>query len=471
MILTVARKEFREIIRDGRIKWSALILAVMLVASLGTAGQRYADISAERASAQEVVNMQFAGQGEKNPHAAAHYGLYAFKPVTPLSFFDTGIGSYTGVSVWLEAHKQNDAEGEPARDTTAIARFGELTAAFTLQMLLPLLVILLAFPSFAGEREAGTLRQVLSMQVSPVQLFFGKALGAAAALSMFIGPILLLGLIGLAIAPGGAGYLGHGVVLILVYVVYALIFLFLTLAVSANVKSAQAALVVMVGFWAVSSFVLPRAASDMSRLLYPTPTAVSFQANIDEALQSGLNGVSPDTVVQQRQEQTLKLYNAETVEELPINFQGMIFDLQEKLGNEVFDKFYGELYNIFDQQTGLHQAFSLGSPRMATQLASMELSGTALTQHLEFTAQAEQYRRDLIEGMNRDITFNSAAGQADYRADSELWASIEPFAYQPAPLGTLLSRLGPSFMVMFLWLALSIAAGVLAVRKVKVTLG
>ncbi len=67
MILTVARKEFREIIRDGRIKWSALILAVMLVAALGTAGQRFADISAERAAAQEVVNMQFAAQGEKKP--------------------------------------------------------------------------------------------------------------------------------------------------------------------------------------------------------------------------------------------------------------------------------------------------------------------------------------------------------------------------------------------------------------------
>ena len=471
MILTVARKEFREIIRDGRIKWSALILAVMLVAALGTAGQRFADISTERAAAQEVVNMQFAAQGEKNPHAAAHYGLYAFKPVTPLSFFDTGISSYTGVSVWLEAHKQNDAEGEPARDATAIARFGELTAAFTLQMLLPLLVILLAFPSFAGEREAGTLRQVLSMEVSPVQLLFGKALGAATALSLFIGPILILGLVGLAFAPGGFGYLGHGFVLVIVYVIYALIFLFLTLAVSANVKSAQAALVVMVGFWAISSFVFPRAASDASRLLYPTPTAVSFQANIDEAMQSGLNGVSPDTFVQQRQEQTLALYKVETVEELPINFQGMIFDLQEKLGNEVFDKFYGDLYAIFDQQTGLHQMFSVGSPRMAMQLASMELSGTALTQHLEFTGQAEQYRRDLIADMNRDITFNSEAGRADYRAGPELWASIEPFEYKPASLATLLSRLGPSFMVMFLWLALSIVAGVLAVRKVKVTLG
>ena len=82
---------------------------------MATAAQRYMDISYERDSAQEIVNIQFASQGEKNPHAAAHYGIYAFKSVRPLSFFDTGISSYTGVSVWLEAHKQNEAEGEPAR--------------------------------------------------------------------------------------------------------------------------------------------------------------------------------------------------------------------------------------------------------------------------------------------------------------------------------------------------------------------
>ena len=266
-------------------------------------------------------------------------------------------------------------------------------------------------------------------------------------------------------------YVGHGIVIIAVYVIYALIFLFLTLAVSANVRSAQATLVAMVGFWAVSSFVIPRAASDVSRLLYPTPTAVSFQANIEEALQSGLDGVSPDTVVQQRQEQTLSLYNVEIVEDLPINFQGMIFDLQEKLGNEVFDKFYGDLHRIFDQQTSLHQAFSVGSPRMAVQLASMELSGTSLNHHLEFTRQAEAYRRELIEEMNRDITFNSEAGQADYRAGPELWASVPRFEYEPPSLGALLARLGPSFMVMFLWLALSIVAGVIATRKMKAMVG
>jgi len=471
MILTVARKVFTEVMRDGRIKWSAAIFAVMLLVAMATAAQRYVDISVERDSAQEVVNEQWRAQGEKNPHAAAHYGVYAFKPVTPLSFFDTGITSYTGVSVWLEAHNQNDAEGEPARDATAIARFGELTAAFTLQMLLPLLIILLAFPAFAGERENGTLRQVLSMQVAPHQLLFGMALGAAGAVAVFIIPILIVGLLALIVSPVGLVFLGHGAIMIAVYLIYGLIFLFLTLAVSATARTAKAALVAMVGFWAVSSFVFPRAAADLARLVYPTPTAVAFQQGIAGDMEMGLDGVSPDAAIRDLTERTLSLYRATTVAQLPINIQGMIFDLQEEFGAKVFDKHYSQLYSTLDAQRGIHEMFSVLSPRMAVQMASMELAGTSLDHHLFFTRQAEGYRRSLIKKMNNAITFNSEAGQANYRAGSELWGQVEPFKYEYPTLMSSLTRLGPSFMIMFLWLGVSIVTGLLAVRKLKVMVG
>ena len=86
MIGTIAAKELKEIMRDGRIKSSAAIIGVMLLAALATAAQRYLDISVERDSAQAIVTEQWLDQGEKNPHAAAHYGVYAFKPVTPSPF-------------------------------------------------------------------------------------------------------------------------------------------------------------------------------------------------------------------------------------------------------------------------------------------------------------------------------------------------------------------------------------------------
>ncbi|MDX2143841.1 MAG: DUF3526 domain-containing protein [Rhodospirillaceae bacterium] len=467
MIASIARKEFIAALRDGRVMWSAAIFAVMLIAALASAAQRYADISQERAAAQAIVNEQWQNQGEKNPHAAAHYGVYAFKAVTPLSFFDTGVSSFTGVSIWLEAHKQNMAEGEPARDATAIARFGELTGAFTLQMLLPLLVILLAFASFAGEREQGTLRQVLAMGVSPLDLLFGKALGAAAAVGLFIAPIMVLGLIGLAMAPDGLAFFGNGMVVAALYIIYAVIFLFLTLAVSAAADSSRTALVVMVAFWAVSSVALPKAASDAARLVHDTPTAIAFQRAVAADLETGVDGKSLDAQVNERREATLRLYKVDAVEKLPINFQGIVLGLQEQMSNAVFDKHFGQLNGLMLRQQGIFEAMSALSPRLAVQLASMELSGTSLGAHLDFAAQAEAYRRNLIDTMNKAMTMNSSGANPEYRAGPELWGQVGPFNFTHPGLTASLSKLGPSFMVMFLWLVASVIAAVMAVRKLK----
>ena len=98
------------------------------------------------------------------------------------SLVDTGIDPYVGVAAWLEAHKQNEFKYRPAQDRTAVQRFGELTAAEVLQVLLPLFIVLMTFSAFSGEREQGTLRQLLSLGVRPRELLAGKALGVAAAL-------------------------------------------------------------------------------------------------------------------------------------------------------------------------------------------------------------------------------------------------------------------------------------------------
>jgi ABC-2 type transport system permease protein len=50
---------------------------------------------------------------------------------------------------------------------TSLQRFSPLSMAFGLQILVPLLIVLLAFSAFTGERERGTLRQLLSIGVQP----------------------------------------------------------------------------------------------------------------------------------------------------------------------------------------------------------------------------------------------------------------------------------------------------------------
>ncbi|MBM3515710.1 MAG: DUF3526 domain-containing protein [Alphaproteobacteria bacterium] len=224
----------------------------------------------------------------------------------------------------------------------------------------------------------------------------------------------------------------------------------------------------MVAFWAVSSVVVPRAASDVARLTTALPTNIALQKAIASDLESGLDGKTPDQVINERKEATLRLYKVDAVEKLPINFQGMVFDLQEKMGNAVFDKHFGELNAAMDAQQGTFEAFSTLSPRLAVQLASMQLSGTSLASHQDYSRQAESHRRALIDTMNKAMTFNSSGANPTYRAGPELWAQVPTFAYTPPSFGQILSSLAPQLVVILLWLAGAIGAAVIAARRLKV---
>src|SRR5687767_484404 len=193
MITRIARKELTETLRDGRFRMAAAIVFALLLASIVMGAKHHRDVKRQHDLAQAETRDQWIGQPAKNPHSAAHYGVYAFKPKMLPAALDRGVDSFVGQSVWLEAHKQNEFKFRPAQDSTAVQRFGELTAATVMQLLIPLLIILLSFSTFAGEREQGVLRQLLSLGLAKTDLVWGKALGVASALGLLLIPAAILG--------------------------------------------------------------------------------------------------------------------------------------------------------------------------------------------------------------------------------------------------------------------------------------
>ena len=466
MIGVVARKELRATLREGRVLAGACVLLVLGAIAFTSGAVRYAALSRERAAAQALVQEQWNAQGEKNPHSAAHYGLYAFRPALPLSFFDPGVVPFEGVSIWLEAHKRNFATGRPADDMTDLARFGELSIAFVLQALVPLALILIGYPAFSQEREAGTLRQVLSSGISPLQLFAGKFLGLSAAFSMLIAPLLLLCIVALVVATGTL-WLREAAVLLAVYAIYSAMILALTLIVSARVASSRNALLILLGFWAITTFVLPRIAADAGRLGSPTRAAAELLRDIEADLATGLGGVSPASLVAKRREALLKLYEVQREEDLPVNFQGIVFGIQDDLGNAVYDKHFGSLERAVDAQVDVYEAMSLLSPRMAVSLLSQEVSGTSLANQRHFERGAETFRRRLMERLNQDITLNSRAGATDYQAGPDLWRQTGGYVYAPEPLAAALARSGGVLTVLMLWAVGLAALSVFTARRLQ----
>ena len=464
----IVRKEFTDVLRDGRFRWCAVLVGALLLVALGHGWVQGRNAQQEHAAAQATARDHWESQGEKNPHSAAHYGIYAFKPRLALSFIDEGVDPYTGTSVWLEAHRQNDFLLRPAQDATAAQRIGALTAAQVLQHLVPLLIILLTFGALAGERERGTLRQLLATGIGRRELALGKALGIAGALALLLVPAALVGAAALVVGSPGpaASPLARGAVLAGVYLAYFTAFLALSLAVSAWARTARTALVMLLGVWVVNGLVAPRVAVDLSKWLHPTPSALEFARNVEREMASGVEDISrPDRAA--LTERLLAEHGVERVEDLPVNEVGVYLQESEEFGNRIFDRNYGALWDTFERQGVVHEALAVVAPLLAVRTLSMGLAGTDVEQHRHFATAAEAYRRDLMRRMNGDLAENSRTGDT-YLAGPELWEETPPLDYAAPTLGWVLGNRILSILVLGTWLVGAILAAAARVRRAEV---
>ncbi|MBM3797921.1 MAG: DUF3526 domain-containing protein [Acidobacteria bacterium] len=469
MILRIARKEMTEMVRDGRFRAAGAIVFTLLAGALLLGWQHYREVSAQHAAAQKATRDQWLRQGKKNPHSAAHYGVYAFKPKVPLTMVDRGTDPYTGVAVWLEAHKQNEFKYRPAQDATAVQRFGELTGATVLQLLVPLLIVLLTFNAFSGERELGTLRQLRSLGVSQTDLARGKALGVAGALGLLLVPAALIGVVALTAASGQTDMIASAprmAWMTLSYLLYFAAFVGISLAVSASAPSSRSALIVLLGFWMFNGLIAPRAASDIAKAVRPAPSAFQFAQGIGKALQGdGHNSASARG--KRLEAELLKKYNVDKVEALPITLTGARLQDGEEHGNQVFDAAYSDLWKTFGEQEGVHRAVSVFAPALAVRSTSMAFAGADFPQHAHFAQAAEEYRRMIQRVMNEDIMKN-AGSTGVYMAGGDLWRKVPPFSYTAPDAGWVLARQSPSLAILALWCAAAGVAAMWASRRVQV---
>lgn len=470
MIRVIARREVREIVRDGRFIASAICVAGLLLVAIATGWAHYREVSAQHVRAQAETRRHWLGQPPKDPHSAAHYGIYAFKPRVPLALFDSGIDRYAGVAALLEAHKQNDFQFRPAQDQSTVLRFGELTAATTLQFVLPLLLLLLCVDAFAGERERGTLRLLVSAGAPPRSVAVGKLLGIVAALSLIVVPAAIAGGAALALASDAAfmaGAFGRGAVVAAIYAVYLTGVACTGLAVSGCTRTARRALVIVIAGWSVNVVLAPRVATEVARWLYPAPGAFAFAERIERATYDGLD-VHTYNVRRARdlERRLLQQYGVRHVRDLPVNFRGVDYLEREAHANRVFDEAYGNLWATFEQQERVQQTASVLAPLLAVRSLSMAVAGTDFAHHRRFAAAAEAYRRRLVETMNTTLAHGATSATPTFTAGPELWATLPPFVYRAPSVAWALSTQATSLLA----LALFLVAGLAAVARVTSTM-
>ncbi|MGD1895242.1 MAG: ABC transporter permease [Cyclobacteriaceae bacterium] len=470
MILSIARKELKEIVREGRFRVTAGVVLALLLAAVFISNQYYQSVNAQHAQAKENARSEWVNQGEKNPHSAAHYGTYAFKPKYPLSLIASGIDKYDGISIFLEAHKRSEAQYAAAQDQTALSRFGDLTPDFVLIFIMPLLIILIGFNAITRERESGTLRLLRGQGVPAWKLALGKWLGIFIPVLLIVLPVYILSALFLAnVNDYGEFSLGALSLLFLVYILYYAVFTNLTLMVSSLVRKSNIAFVILLGIWIVSCLAMPKISTALADTLYPYPTQVEFEEQIAQDKEQGLDGHNPWSAEANKLEaDTLEKYGVDSVQQLPFNWDGFLMQEGEKHEADIYFKHYQILKETFHNQTGVYRATAALSPFLPTRFLSMAISRTDYTAHWDFADAAEKYRIELVGKMNGHMMDNSQTGDWYYTVGKEVWESVPEFDYEPPTYAAVLNNNSSNLLTLLGWVLLSSVGLYGAIQRLKV---
>lgn len=457
MIAKTFLKETKELFREGRVRISLVIVLMLLGVAVWISSKQYQNINEQYVVAKTAERDIWDNQGEKNPHSAAHYGTYAFKPKYPLSLVDQGVDKYAGTSIFLEAHKRNEAQFSAAADQTGLARFGDLTPDFILLFIIPLLIILLGYNSFAKEREMGTLTLLKSQGISTWKLLLGK--WSALFVPVFVITALLFLIAGILLGnldDFGVFSWSSLVIMFLVYVVYYIIFINVVLLISSLVKKSGIALVVSLCVWIIACLAAPKAASNIAESKYPYPTRQEFVANVLKDKKEGLDGHNPwSKEAKMLEQQVLKEHGVDSLHQLPFNFDAYRMQKGEEHEAEVYFKHYNYLKDQFVNQSEVYRGLAAISPYLPTRFLSMSIAQTDYATHWDFADAAENYRITTQKFLNDNFAENSKYGDWAYQADADTWATLPAFEYNPPKLGEVLSRNTTNFGILGIWLLAS----------------
>jgi len=472
MLKLVIKKEFLTAIRDVRLQVSGGILIVLMLTAVLVGRQGQQQIQQERVKAQSAMYDKWVNQGEKHPHSAAHYGQFAFKPKPVLSFLDVGLDNYTGISVFLEAHKQNEILFSAAQDSNGMTRFGEMTVALILQILLPVLIIFLTFNIFSKEREEGTLKLLHAQGISMRQLFIGKAMGTYLIVLVLFLPIIVLAflLLNQPSATIDSGVTSKFIWLTIGYAVYFLVFVLLCVLISAFAKNSGFALLTLLGLWIAACIILPKATANLADKVYPTPSQFEFKNTIRNKVKNGIDGHNPsDTRLASLKEEVLEQYGVNTIEELPVNWSGIAMQAGEEYTDQVYDAEFTNIEDIFNRQNRFSEWAGFVNPYLAVRNLSMALAGTDFHHHVTFARAAEDYRRGFVKKLNKDMEVNHKPGIAygDYNVGQDMWESVAPFQYEIPDAASILAKNWRSVAALGFWLVVIVFFSSISTPKIS----
>ncbi|MCQ4141662.1 DUF3526 domain-containing protein [Chryseobacterium sp. EO14] len=434
-------------------------------------GENYSKVKEYRKETRE----NWEHRPDKHPHRMAHYGYLVFRIGHPLSIFDNGLDDYLGNVIFLEAHKQNTANLSEAGSSGILVRFGAFSSAFILQAIVPLIILFLGFGLIVREREDATLKILTVQGASPKAILWGKVIGLWLFSLVFLIPVIpVVLLMGIWTEDSDfSDILSRTGVIFPAYMIYYFFFSTLTILISAQSKASSSALISLIGSWLVLVIFLPKGIQFAAQNLYPTPSRIAFETQVEEdVLKIGDSHNPDDPHFKHIKDSLLAKYNVKTTDELPVNYGGIVMKEGERISAKLYVDHLKKLQNQYQQQQKMNEIFGFINPVMAIKNLSMTASGTDYFAYRQFQNQTESYRYKLAQQMN-DLQIEYISnikpkeGEKPAAVGHENWQKFPDFRYEFTSLKESLSHQFLSLAAIIFWLLACVLMIELSAKNLK----
>jgi ABC-type transport system involved in multi-copper enzyme maturation permease subunit len=308
MIWLIAKKDFLLNLISARFIIGFMLCLVVIPFTLIVGVDRYKN----QAQIHQVYQKE-AESALKGIRVYSHIRPEMVVPPEPLSIFSRGISDQIGnrVKIQLGEYPLFPSGHTATRDNPLLNAFFSIDFATVIAILMSLLALVFSYDLFTREREDGTLKLVLTGELSRPAFLTGKLLGVIVTLVPILLFCFLLGVLVITVSPSvrfSAGDWGGVALLFLSSLLYMAAFILLGMLISTKAERSSTSIVVSLLCWIWFLFLMPNIASYISQSFVKTEVYdnVQFALNDlegqlwneigekDQAIQKelGMNGVS-----------------------------------------------------------------------------------------------------------------------------------------------------------------------------------
>jgi ABC-2 type transport system permease protein len=216
--------------------------------------------------------------------------------------------------------------------------------------------------------------------------------------------------------------------------------------------------------WILLCIVMPRVASTTASTAVPSAGKIETDFAVKAELRKLGDGHNTnDPAFKQFKQSLLKKYNVNSIDELPVNFRGLVASESEAKQANVLNQFAEQRMQAELKQTQVSRYFGWVSPMVAIRSLSMIVVGTSIETHHRFLRETEQLRFDFVQGLNKvhieeldykvDMNRNAnAAATKKARVSAQNWQILQDFNFNVDSADVRAQRSVPAFLQLLLWI-------------------